>query len=244
MDSVIEQLAANLGIDERGCFLTPVNFKSILSNLKPSLCEADSSVPATDAQAESTENWNDASVLCGDGEFHLSSDSYFESSSLDGSVSGFWPLIWESLRITWALKMHHHFVNRPYRPVSRKAGLLHRKAKDPARPYVNTEGYPKNIALVLIKYKLKRWLRENPGFCILIGGPGARAPNVQVRKYYVRCFGEMRFRNSGRSCVVDAACNAGFLLLGKSRVLSMSIRFSEVAWRASQRCHLYDEGKA
>ncbi len=31
---------------------------------------------------------------------------------------------------------------------------------------------------------------------------------------------------------------------GESRALSMSSRFSEVAWRALQRCLLYDEGKA
>ncbi len=113
--------------------------------------------------------------------------------------------------------MHHYFVDWPYRAVSRRARILHRKGKGPARPYLNTEGYPQHVALVPIKDTPKRWLRENPGFCILTGGPGARAPNVQVTKYCVQCFGEVRFLNSGRSCVVDAACNAGFLLLGESR---------------------------
>ncbi len=56
MYSVIEQLVANISIDVRGSFLTPVDRKSILSNLKPSLREADCSAPATPAQAESTEN--------------------------------------------------------------------------------------------------------------------------------------------------------------------------------------------
>ncbi len=54
----------------------------------------------------------------------------------------------------------------------------------------------------------------------------------------------MRFRNSDRSCVVDGVCNAGLLFLGDSRALSVNIRFSEVAWRASQRCRPHDEGKA
>ncbi len=138
MDSVIAQLDANMGIDIRGSFFTPVERKSILSNLKPSLFEADSSAPATAAQAESTESRNVASVLSGDGEFHLSSDSYFGSCSLENSVSGFWTPIWDSLRITWAPKMYHYFVGRPY---------------------VNTERYPKHIALVLIKDALKPWPR-------------------------------------------------------------------------------------
>ncbi len=99
MDPVIEPLVANMGIDVRGSFLTPVERKSILSNLKPSLCKADGRVPATAALTEPTEKWNVASVICGDGEFGLSSDSYFGSSSLDGSVSSFWPLILDSLRI-------------------------------------------------------------------------------------------------------------------------------------------------
>ncbi len=55
-----------------------------------------------------------------------------------------------------------------------EARLLHRKGKGPARPYMNTEVYPKHIALVLIIDMLKRWLRENPEFCMLISGPGAR----------------------------------------------------------------------
>ncbi len=85
---------------------------------------------------------------------------------------------------------------------------------------------------------------ENPVFCIVIGGPGARAANVQATKYYIRCFGALRFRNSERSCVIDAACNAGYLLLGDPKALSMSQRFVEVARRASQRCHPQDEGKS
>ncbi len=156
MDSVIEQLVANMAIYVRGIFLTPVERKYILSNLKRSHCETDSSTPATAAQAESNEDCNIASALCGDGEFHLSNNSYFGFSSLDRSVSGFWPIIWDSLRITWASKMHHHFVDWPYRAVSRWARLLYRKGKGPARTYVNTEGYPHHVALILIKDTLKR----------------------------------------------------------------------------------------
>ena len=55
---------------------------------------------------------------------------------------------------------------------------------------------------------------------------------------------ELRFRNPGRGCVVDAACNASFLLPCESRALSMSSRFSEAAWRELQRCRSHNEKKA
>ncbi len=140
--------------------------------------------------------------------------------------------------------MHHHFVDWPYRAVTRAARILRRQGNGPARPYLNTEGYPKDVALVSTKNTLRRWLKENPGFCILIGHPGARAPNPLTTKYYVPCFGAMRFRSSDRSCAVDAACNVAYLLLGESMAVSMSNQFMEAARRASQRARPHDEGKA
>lgn len=252
MDSIIEQLVANMGIDVRGSFLTSAEQSETLSRLSLTPYEADCAPVSIQnaetrdqtAQAEYSDNWNVGAILCGDGEFHLSRKTYFGSSSIDGSVSGFWPLIWDSLNMTWAPKMDYHFVSWAYRAVSRGARLLRRKGKGPARPFVNLEGYPKHAALILIKNTLKRWMDENPGFCILIGGPGARARNIQTARYYIRCFGEVRFRHSGRSCVIDAACNAGYLLLGESKSVTMSNLFMGVAHRAAQRLRPHDEGKA
>ncbi len=67
--------------------------------------------------------------------------------------------------------MYHHFVDWHFRAVTRRARLLRRQGNGPSRLYVDIEGYPKNAALVLIKNTLKRWLRQNPGFCILIVVP-------------------------------------------------------------------------
>ncbi len=165
------------------------------------------------AQAWATDNWNVAAILCGDDNFHLSRGSFFGSRSLDGTVLGFWPILWESLNICWVPKMHCPFVDWPYRAVGRKNRILTLEGKGLARPFVNIEGYSNRTALVLIKNTLKPWLEDNRGFRIFIGGPGARARNVHTARHYIRCFGEIRFRNSGRNCVVDAACNAAFLLL-------------------------------
>ncbi len=128
----------------------------------------------------------------------------------------------------------------PYRAVSRKARILRRKGKGPARPSANVEGCLNRTALVLIKNKIKRWIEDNSGFCILIGCPGAQARNVHTARYYIRCFSEIRFRNSGRNCVVDAACNAAFLLLREEKATFINIHFMEAARRASQRLRPFD----
>ena len=109
--------------------------------------------------------------------------SFFGSSSLDGTVSGIRPLICDSLNIIWAQKMHHNFIDWPYRTVTRAARLLRCQGKGPSRPFVNVKGYPKNAALILMKNTLERWLLENPGFGLLICGPGGRAPDSETTKY-------------------------------------------------------------
>ena len=119
--------------------------------------------------------------------------------------------------------------------MSRVARLFYRQGKGPARPYVNIESCSMSLALVLIKNTLKRWVDDNTGFGILIGGPGARAANTWTNEYFIRCLRGLRLRSSGRSCVVDTACYMAFLLLGDAKALSMSSRFIAAARRASQR---------
>ncbi len=156
--------------------------------MKLVLCELDGapvSVYSSDAnnapaQAEIADDWNVAAILCGDDEFHLSRGSIFGSSSLDGTVSAFLPILWDSLTISWVPKMQYPFVDWPYRAITRRARILQREGKCPARPFVNTEGYPNRTDLILIKNTLKRWLENNPVFCVLIGDPGARGLNIQT----------------------------------------------------------------
>ena len=140
--------------------------------------------------------------------------------------------------------MHHRFVYWPCGAVTRNERLLRREGKGPVGPYVDKEGYPKHAALVLIKNTLKQWLEGNIGFCISIGGPGARARHLQIMQYYVYCIGKIRFRISDRNFADDAACNSAYLLLGDVNALSMINRFMDVARRASQRCRPHGEFKA
>ncbi len=117
IDPIMEQFVARKGVDVRGSFLAVPDRKSIVSNLQPvpsvfgnlTVSTAKLGVLDTAAQAETYDKLNVAAVLCGDGKFLLSSKSYFDSSSLDGAVSCFWPLDCDSINITWAPKMHFHF---------------------------------------------------------------------------------------------------------------------------------------
>ena len=119
MDPIIERIISDMEVDVRGSFLHPSERTSILSNMKPVLCELDGapvSVYSSDAnnapaQAEIAENWNVAAILCGDNEFHLYCSSFFSSSSLDGTVPGFWPILWDSLIMSWVLEIQYSFVD-------------------------------------------------------------------------------------------------------------------------------------
>ena len=127
MDPTTERIVANMGIDVRRSFLPLTERHSNVSDLRPIRSDTDcttsfihhANVPdiyakaELSAQTETEENFNVAAILFGDGEFHLGRESYFGSSSLDGTVSGFWLLNWDSLDITWAPKMHHHFYDWP-----------------------------------------------------------------------------------------------------------------------------------
>ena len=101
------------GFDVPGSFLHPNERTSILFNIEPVICEFDgapvfvyssdaNNAPAQEAIAE---NWNVAVILCGDDEFHLSRGLFFGSSSLDGTVSGFWPILWDFLIMLCVPKM-------------------------------------------------------------------------------------------------------------------------------------------
>ena len=160
-------------MDAGGCFLNHADKTLTLSQLQPLHSEKQDTAPVVTAQSESTDNWNVAAIPRGDGEFQFSSEAHFGSSSLDGVASGFWSRLWDSLNISWVPKIHHHCVDGPYRTVTRDSRLLRRNGKGPAQPYVNVEGYPKHVALGLIKNTLKRWLADDPGFGVIIGGPGA-----------------------------------------------------------------------
>ncbi len=174
MDPTMEQIVASMGIDVSESFLAVPDRRSIVSNLKPVTSEsaklhmsfAKVGVLETAAHAGTSEKWNVATILCGDGEFQLSSKLFFGSSSLDGSVSGFWPLVRDSLNTTWAPKMHHHCFDWLYRAVTRAVHLQRRHGKSPARHFVNIERYSSNTAPVLIRNTLKCWLQGNPGLCL------------------------------------------------------------------------------
>ncbi len=112
MDSIIEQIGVNIGIDVRRSFLTVPDRKFIVSNMELVSCETDNAhmkitnaeMANTVVQAELLENWNVTAILCGDGESHLPSESFFGACLLDGAIFSFWIFFWDSLVISWAPK--------------------------------------------------------------------------------------------------------------------------------------------
>ena len=110
---------------------------------------------------------------------------------------------------------------------------------------INIEGYPREIPLQLIKQRIHDWLSENRGFCLIVGGPGARAPNLALSISMIRCFGITPYRGAGegRDCVIHAACNDMFLLLGERLAdYEVSSLHRSIAL-ASARCRPYIEGR-
>ncbi len=64
--------------------------------------------------------------------------------------------------------MRNSFVDWPYCTVTRRARILQREGKGPARLFVDTEGYPNQTASISINKTLKQWLKSNLGFCVFI----------------------------------------------------------------------------
>ena len=124
---------------------------------------------------------------------------------------------WGTLNLTCRYGISDSYVSWPFRPVSRLARLKRRNREPPVRLTINIEGYPYEIAVQLIKQRIHGWLSENRGFCLIIGGPDARPPNPVLSTFMIRCFGVTPYRGNdkGRDCVIHAACNVTFLLLGE-----------------------------
>ena len=82
---------------------------------------------------------------------------------------------------------------------------------------LNIEVYPQDITVQLIKQRINGRLSENRGFCLIIGGPGARAPDPMLLTFMIQCFGLTPYRGYGdcRDCVIHAARNVMFLLLSE-----------------------------
>ncbi len=76
---------------------------------------ANDGVPVIVAQTDTVEQWNFTPIPRCSSNFHLLSYSFLDSCLLAGGVSRSWPLIWNSLAVTWAPKMYNLYAYWPYR---------------------------------------------------------------------------------------------------------------------------------
>ena len=188
--------------------------------------------------------WNVSAVLCGDASSGFQKGIYYGSGSSDGAARGFWPMEWDTLNLICRYGISDSYVSWPFRPVSRLVRLKRRNRKPPLRLTINIEGYLYEIAIQLIKQCIHDWLSENRGFCLIIGGPGARAPNPVLSIFMIRCFGLTPYRSNdeGRDCVIHAACNVMFLLVGERSAAYEVNRLRRSIKLASARCRPHTEG--
>ena len=197
-------------------------------------------VENTDASA-----WNVSAVLCGDGSSGFERRIYYGSESSDGAGRGFWSMEWDTLNLNCMYSISDSYLSWPFRPVSRLARLKRRNRESPVRLAINVEGYSREIIIPLIKQPIQDWLRENKGFCLIVGGPGARAPYPALSIFMIRCFGVTPYRGDGegRDCVIHAACNIMFLLPGERSAAYEVSRLHRSIRMASARRRPHTEGR-
>ena len=114
-------------------------------------------------------SWNVSAVLCGDGSSGFQKGIYYGSGSSDGASRGFWCMEWGILNPTCRYSTSDSHDSWPFRPRSCLARLKRRNREPLLRIAMNIEGYPRVIAVQLIKRRIYDWLNENSGFCLIIG---------------------------------------------------------------------------
>ena len=151
---------------------------------------------------------------------------------------------WDALNPTSRHGTSDSYISWPFRPVSRLARLERRNREPPARLTINIEGYPREVAVQLIKQRIHDWLSQNRGFCLIIGGPGARAADPALSIFMVRYFGITPYRgyDECRDCLIHAAFNVMLLLLGERSAAHEVSRLHRSISLASAPCRPCTEG--
>ena len=88
---------------------------------------------------------------------------------MDGASRGFWKISWDTLHVMRNQTRSSGLLSWPYKPVTSRAHLERRKGNDPLRLHVDLEGYDSVVTFGVIKEKLKEWLVQHKGYCIIIG---------------------------------------------------------------------------
>jgi len=135
------------GINASGSFLSSVDAGTLSRSPSTSTILSPNNNDAIAAVSQSADRaWNVASVVCGDGSSGLLDGVFYGSGSIDGSVSTFWALEWDSLRLSWRFPDISGIISWPCRAVTQIARSSRAKGLVPFRPYVDITGYPETVA--------------------------------------------------------------------------------------------------
>jgi len=187
-----------------------------------------------EADGDATEvDWNIYSVMAGDGtpsigdNWFLKGD-FYATGVPEGGRSSFHKIDIDTLEVEWVGSEWR------VRPLTEWAQLMHGefpldapKDSTPNRAEVNVWTSRKDI--------IKNWCLANPGYEVIIGGPGKRASDASLDKYFECGEGKVAFRSEGRYCLRDSLLNSIECLLGVEVAKKASENFESALLTASSR---------
>ena len=178
---------------------------------------------------EISETFNIESVVCGDGQRNKSGLSLrnlviYASDRLDGGIESYWEVDPDSLMFT--TRGGRRGGNWHTRPISDRA----KERELTEVPRVNIPSRKrKNYSWIREKLRDEglRWLYQNRGCALSIGGPGERSSIEDVEKHLVRGLGTVLEKQNDGNCMTAAITNAVDIVSGREAAESLREYFYE-----------------
>jgi len=184
--------------------------------------------------SEATEvDWNIYSVMAGDGtpstgdNWFLKGD-FYATGVPEGGRAAFHKIEIDTLEVAWVGS------DWRVRPLTEWAQLHHGICPLKA-PKDSTPNRAEASVWTSRKDIIKNWCLANPGYEVIIGGPGKRASNASIDKYLERGQGKVTFRSEGRYCLRDSLLNSIECLLGLEVAKKASEDFERALTTGSSR---------
>ena len=166
--------------------------------------------------SERERTWAIERVLTGDGSrgaanVLLKKGHYYASSTMTGGHESFWEVDIDSMRLSARGGSTVSFAVRTGSAMSRSKSFP--KGKPTARI---SKGHSKSEMRRVLREVVKKFCNENPGFAVILGGPGARDGNEPLKAHTIEIKGEIFMRAVEGQCVAAAMINAVDALKGPS----------------------------
>ncbi len=159
--------ADHYDINKQGSFLSSSDADRLSRALGSSSSASRNLKDAVSAVTKNTKpEWNVAAIVCGDRSSGLEASVFYGSGSIDGSMSSFWALEWDSLSLSWKSADHTVFISCSYKPLTKSARLLRDRGLAPYRLYIDTNHCSEEISISTLKESQKSQLLKNGGYSL------------------------------------------------------------------------------